>query len=112
MPQDRFEFGTDKSITASSVTKDGVASTGTGTCTYTLTGARGTSLTGPLLASGSCAWVSASSSYVGYIAATTWSTQVESTRAMLSTMGELTVVVTEGGTPKTICRDALFSKGK
>ena len=112
MPQDRFEFGTDKSITASAVTKDGAASTGTGTCTYTLTGARGTVSAGPLLASGSCAWDAAKAAYVGFIVATTWAAQVESTRAVLSTMGELIVVVTEGGAPKTICRDAFFSKGK
>ena len=111
MAQERFEYGTDKSITASAVTKDGVASTGTGTATYTLTGVRGTAAAGTQIASGSMSWVSASSSYVGYIAATTWAAEVASTVQLPATMGELIVIVTEGSVPKKIHRDAFFCKG-
>jgi len=111
MPQDRFEYGSDKSITASVVTKDAVASTGTGSATYTLTGVRGTAAAGATLASGSMTWVAASSSYIGYIAATTWAAEVASTPQLPATMGELIVIVTEGGVPKKIYRDAFFVKG-
>jgi len=109
MSQDRFEYGTDKTITVSGVTKDGTASTGTGTATYTLTGARGTASAGTLLASGSCAWDSTKSAYVGYIAATTWAGQ-ELLGAV--PLGVLTVVVTEGGVPATIFRAGFFCKNE
>lgn len=111
MAQERFEYGTDKLLTVSVVTKDGVASTGTGTVAYTLTGVRGTAAAGAIIASGSLAWVPTSSSYIGNVAATTWAAEVAATSQLSTTMGELTVTVTEGGVPKTTYRDAFFCKG-